>query len=42
MQQNPNVDLAFTVTGLSGFMQSNQGFMFALLKDPEGSRAERR
>ena len=31
---DPNVELAVTVTGLSGFMQSNQGFMFAMLKDP--------
>jgi HAE1 family hydrophobic/amphiphilic exporter-1 len=31
--QNPNVDLAVTVTGLSGFMQTNQGLMFAMLKD---------
>lgn len=30
---NPNVDMAVTVTGLSGFMQSNQGLMFAMLKD---------
>ena len=32
---NPNVDLAVTVTGLSGFMQTNQGLMFAMLKDPK-------
>jgi len=32
---DPNVELAVTVTGLSGFMQSNQGFMFAMLKDPK-------
>ncbi len=32
---NPNIELAVTVTGLSGFMQSNQGFMFAMLKDPK-------
>jgi HAE1 family hydrophobic/amphiphilic exporter-1 len=31
--QNPNVNLAVTVSGLSGFMQANQGFMFAMLKD---------
>ncbi len=31
--QNPNVTLGVTVTGLSGFMQSNQGFMFTMLKD---------
>jgi HAE1 family hydrophobic/amphiphilic exporter-1 len=30
-----NVELAVTVTGLNGFMQSNQGFMFAMLKDPK-------
>jgi HAE1 family hydrophobic/amphiphilic exporter-1 len=33
LAQDPNVKLAVTVTGLSGFMQSNQGFMFATLKD---------
>jgi HAE1 family hydrophobic/amphiphilic exporter-1 len=33
VNQNPNVDLAVTVSGLSGLMQSNQGFMFAMLKD---------
>ncbi|CAN5484644.1 multidrug efflux RND transporter permease subunit [soil metagenome] len=32
---DPNVDLAVTVTGLSGFVQSNQGIMFAMLKDPK-------
>ncbi len=35
LSNNPNVDMAVTVTGLSGFMQSNQGFMFAMLKDPK-------
>src|SRR5207237_6452216 len=35
LKQNPNVDLAVTVTGLNGFMQSNQGLMFAMLKDPK-------
>ncbi len=35
LAQDPNVKLAVTVTGLSGFMQSNQGFMFATLKDPK-------
>jgi HAE1 family hydrophobic/amphiphilic exporter-1 len=35
LAQDPNVKLAVTVTGLSGFMQSNQGFMFATLKDVE-------
>lgn len=29
-----NIELAVTVTGLSGFMPSNQGIMFAMLKDP--------
>ena len=29
------MELAVTVTGLSGFMQANQGFMFAMLKDPK-------
>lgn len=32
---NENVRLAVTVSGISGFMQSNQGFMFAMLKDPK-------
>jgi len=35
LAQNANVDLAVTVTGLNGFMQSNQGLMFAMLKDPQ-------
>ena len=35
LAQDPNVKLAVTVTGLSGFMQSNQGFMFAMLEDPK-------
>jgi HAE1 family hydrophobic/amphiphilic exporter-1 len=33
MQANPNIELAVTVTGISGFLGSNQGFMFAFLKD---------
>ncbi len=38
---NPNVELAVTVTGLSGFLSSNQGFMFAFLKDPQDRTASR-
>ncbi len=33
MQANPNVELCVTVTGFSGFLNANQGFMFAFLKD---------
>ncbi len=33
--ENPNVDLGVTVTGLSGLLQANQGFMFTMLKDPK-------
>ncbi|HMB95991.1 MAG TPA: efflux RND transporter permease subunit, partial [Tepidisphaeraceae bacterium] len=33
MQENPNVELCVTVTGFSGFLGSNQGFMFAFLRD---------
>ncbi len=33
ISKDPNIDLAVTVTGLSGFMQTNQGLMFAMLKD---------
>jgi HAE1 family hydrophobic/amphiphilic exporter-1 len=33
LEMNPNVELAVTVTGVSGFMQSNQGFMFTTIKD---------
>ncbi len=35
MQQNPNVDMTVTVTGIQGFMAANQGFMVAFLKDPD-------
>jgi HAE1 family hydrophobic/amphiphilic exporter-1 len=35
LSANENVELAVTVSGLAGFMQSNQGFMFAMLKDPK-------
>jgi HAE1 family hydrophobic/amphiphilic exporter-1 len=34
MQENPAVDMTFTVTGLSQFFASNQGFLIAFLKDP--------
>ncbi|HEY1686594.1 MAG TPA: efflux RND transporter permease subunit, partial [Tepidisphaeraceae bacterium] len=33
MDQNPNVLLGVTVTGLGSFFPANQGFMFAFLKD---------
>ncbi len=33
LEMNPNVELAVTVSGVSGFMQSNMGFMFTTIKD---------
>ncbi len=33
MQQNPNVRLTITATGLSGFLNSNMGFVIAFLQD---------
>jgi hydrophobic/amphiphilic exporter-1 (mainly G- bacteria), HAE1 family len=35
MQENPNVKLCVSVTGLQGFIQSNQGILFAFLEPPE-------
>ncbi len=35
ISQDPNIELAVTVTGLSGFIDSNKGIMFAMLKDPK-------
>lgn len=35
MQANPDVRLTITATGLSGMLNSNQGFVIAFLKDPK-------
>ncbi len=35
MHENPAVDMTFTLTGFSGLLGSNQGFLIAFLKDPE-------
>lgn len=34
LQQNPDVRFTFTMTGGSGFLPSNMGFVIALLKEP--------
>ncbi|SPE55483.1 Multidrug resistance protein MdtC [Verrucomicrobia bacterium] len=34
MHSNPAVDMTFTLSGASGFLAANQGFMLAFLKDP--------
>jgi HAE1 family hydrophobic/amphiphilic exporter-1 len=34
MQANPAVDMTFSLTGSSGFLPGNQGFLLAFLKDP--------
>ena len=34
MQADPNVDVTFSMTGNSQFLQSNQGILLAFLKDP--------
>lgn len=35
LQADPNVDMTFSATGISGFLNSNYGFMLAFLKDPQ-------
>jgi HAE1 family hydrophobic/amphiphilic exporter-1 len=35
LQADPNVVTDFTVTGVTGFLSSNQGIMFTFLKDPK-------
>jgi hydrophobic/amphiphilic exporter-1 (mainly G- bacteria), HAE1 family len=35
LHSNPALDMTFTMTGLSGFLPSNQGIIFAVLKDPD-------
>ncbi len=35
LQSDPNVDMTFTVTGISGFLDSNYGFTLAFLKEPQ-------
>ena len=35
MRQNPNVDITFTMAGLSQFLPSNQNLLLAFLKEPE-------
>jgi HAE1 family hydrophobic/amphiphilic exporter-1 len=34
LQANPAVDMTFSLTGASGFLPANQGFLFAVLKEP--------
>jgi HAE1 family hydrophobic/amphiphilic exporter-1 len=34
LESNPNVLMSVSVSGATGFLASNQGFVFALLKDP--------
>jgi hydrophobic/amphiphilic exporter-1 (mainly G- bacteria), HAE1 family len=35
MHANPAVDMTFTMSGNSGFLPSNQGFLISFLKDPK-------
>jgi HAE1 family hydrophobic/amphiphilic exporter-1 len=35
LHSNPALDMTFTMTGLTGFLPSNQGIIFAVLKDPD-------
>jgi HAE1 family hydrophobic/amphiphilic exporter-1 len=35
LQANPAVNMTFTMSGNSGFLASNQGFLLAFLKDPD-------
>src|ERR1700687_2088677 len=35
LDANPAVDMTFTLSGFSGFLASNQGFLLAFLKDPD-------
>jgi hydrophobic/amphiphilic exporter-1 (mainly G- bacteria), HAE1 family len=35
LHANPAVDMTFTLAGMAGFVPSNQGFVFAVLKDPD-------
>src|SRR5205823_6234839 len=35
MQRNPAVDMTFSMTGNSGFLSGNMGFLLAFLKDPD-------
>jgi hydrophobic/amphiphilic exporter-1 (mainly G- bacteria), HAE1 family len=38
LQQDPNVITDFTLTGATGFLESNQGITFTLIKPPEERR----
>ena len=35
LHSNPAVDMTFTMTGATGFLPSNQGIIFTILKDPD-------
>jgi hydrophobic/amphiphilic exporter-1 (mainly G- bacteria), HAE1 family len=35
LHSNPGVDMTFTMTGATGFLPSNQGIIFTILKDPD-------
>jgi HAE1 family hydrophobic/amphiphilic exporter-1 len=35
LHANPALDLTFTMSGATGFLPSNQGIIFAILKDPD-------
>jgi HAE1 family hydrophobic/amphiphilic exporter-1 len=38
MQQNPDVEITITATGLTGLLNSNMGFCIAFLDDPENRK----
>ena len=40
MQQNPDVALTITATGLTGMLNSNQGFVIAFLEDPQNRKSK--
>ena len=40
LQANPDVDLTITATGLTGMLNSNQGFVIAFLNDPKDRKTK--